>query len=266
MLQRAQPTFGERYGPWAVVTGASAGLGAEFARQLAARGLHVVLAARRAERLTALAAELEAAHSVQTRSIPVDLATADGPARLVAAVADLDVGLLVNNAGASRTAYFLDDDAQPQVDLLQLNCGAPLALTHALARPMRARGRGGVLFVSSIVAYSPTPRWANYAAGKAYLRHLGEALAVELRPSGVDVLVVCPGTTATEFLQTAELRGRWAAMSAERVAAIALRALGRRTTVVAGRLNRLLTLSAGLVPRSWSVRLAGLILTLLERY
>lgn len=259
------------FGPWAVVTGASSGIGAAFAVQLAAAGRHVVLVARRADRLATLAQQISTQYGVQTRAISADLSNADFLPALLAQTADLDIGLVISNAGYSRTQFLLDDDLDAQVDLLHVNTRAHLLLAHAFGNRLRERAardgrRGALLLVASIVAFSATPRWANYAASKRYILALGEALALELRAHGVHVQVVCPGTTRTEFLTGAGLSGRRASMTAEQVADWTLRRLGRQTVIIPGRLNQLLVLGSQLVPRALGNRLADVILRLVERY
>src|SRR5262245_61908645 len=141
--------FADRYGPWAVVTGASSGIGAECARQLAARRVSVALVARRRERLTALADELVAAHGGDVRVCAHDLTAPGAAGDVAAAVADLDVGLVINNAGLGWKGAFVEQDPDAQRRMIELNCHAPVALTRALAPRLVARGRGGVIIVWS---------------------------------------------------------------------------------------------------------------------
>ncbi len=199
-------TVRERYGDWALVTGASAGIGAEFARALAREGLSVVLTARREERLRSLGDELEKSFNVAVRVVPIDLAAPDGPDRLVDAVADLEIGVLVNNAGAGYAGRFDKQDPRRLSELVALNCAAPTLLTNRLLSGpsgMVARGRGAVIFTGSAAAHQPMPLHGVYAATKAYDLFLGEALFIELRRLGIDVLVLEPGATATEFQEVA---------------------------------------------------------------
>lgn len=257
--------WAQRYGPWALVTGASSGIGAEFARQLAARGLNLVLVARRLARLEALASELTAAHGVAVRPLALDLSTPDFMAALEAACADVTVGLVVSNAGYSITAPLVESDAGAQVDLLHVNARAPLLLGMGFGRKMRDQRRGGLIFVSSIAAFSAAPGWANYAAAKSYNLLLAEALARELRPFGVDVQALCPGTTATEFLDQAVIDRPFLPMTADVVVRHALAQLGRRTTVIPGWRNRLLVWGTRLVPRRLASVVAGLIVSTMTR-
>jgi short-subunit dehydrogenase len=219
----------DRYGEWALVTGASAGIGASFARALAREGVSVVLSARREDRLRDLAAEL-ARSGVSTRVVPLDLASPGKVSELAAAVSDLDLGIVVNNAGVGYAGRFEPQDPARLREMLELNCAAPMLLTHALLPRLRARGRGAVVFTGSQAARQPLPLHAVYAATKAFDGFLGEALWAELRGSGIDVLVVEPGSTETEFQHVAgELPH--AGQSPEDVVAVALERLGRQPSV-----------------------------------
>ena len=162
MAQRAK--FLARYGPWAVVTGASSGIGAEFARQLAERGLSLVLVARRREKLEALGAELYATHGTDVRVVPCDLADEDGAAHLIDEVADLDVGLLINNAGVGLKGRLVDIDPGVLRRLVEVNCQAPLALAHGFGRRLVARKRGGMVIVASTGGFQALPWSAAYGA------------------------------------------------------------------------------------------------------
>jgi short-subunit dehydrogenase len=237
-LWRARPLFGptplrERYGEWALITGASAGIGAAFARELAREGISCVLTARREERLQALAAELEERHGVATRTVPVDLADADGVERLAQAVADLEVAVLVNNAGFGHAGRFEDNDPERLRAMIQLNCAAPVLLTSRLLPGMRARGRGAIVVVGSVAGRQPIPLHGVYSATKAFDLLFGESLYVELKGSGVDVVVLEPGSTDTEFQAVA---GEIAhgGESPEQVARVGLDALGRQPSVIPG--------------------------------
>ncbi len=257
MLWHAKPLFGappapmsERYGGWALVTGASSGIGAEFARALAREGLPCALSARREDRLAALARELEERHGVETRQIPVDLADPDGAARLAEAVDDLELGVVVNNAGFGYSGRFDRLDPDRLREMIQVNCVAPVLLTRRLLPALRDRGRGAVLFTGSVSGRQPLPLHAVYSASKGFGLLLGESLAVELAGSGVDVLVVEPGSTETEFQQVAGQLSH-PGQSPEEVVGVALEALGRQPSVVSGWFNWLRANIAGrLLPRS----------------
>lgn len=260
----SMPSFNERYGPWALVTGASSGIGAEFARQLARQRLNLVLVARRVERLEALAAELRSAYSVEVVVVPADLAREDFLPGLIDATQGREIGLLVNNAGFSNTGVFVRNDIARELELFYVNCRAPLLLTHHFAQEMVARERGGIVVVSSVAGFAPIPRWTNYAASKAYGRFLGTGLWYELRQHGVDVLTLCPGGTRTEFQATAGI-GATGAMAVEPVVRLALESIGRRPVAIPGRFNRLAAVLARTLP-TWLVsRAAGAAIRGLQR-
>jgi hypothetical protein len=240
-------SFSHRYGPWAVVTGASSGIGEQFARQLAARGLHVIVVARRRARLDALAGELRRDHGVEVGVVGADLSAAAAVDAVVGATKGRDVGLLVNSAGFALTGDLLDHPLEAHVALLAVNVRAPLMLAHRLGPGLLSRGCGGVINVASLAGFLPMPGWAHYAASKAYLLSLSEALAHEWRACGVDVLALCPGATATEFARVAGIEH--AGMAVEAVVAEALATLGRRDVVVAGRRNRFVAALTRLLPR-----------------
>ena len=170
----------ERYGPWAVVTGASAGIGAEFARRIAERGINVVLVARRRNRLEQLASTIEDMYRVQARVAPVDLASRELIQVLQPVLADIEVGLLVNCAGYGSSGPFLDTDVSVQESMINVNCRASMLLTHEIAQGMRDRGRGGVIFVSSVNGFCASRGMANYNATKAYDLLFAEGLAEEI--------------------------------------------------------------------------------------
>jgi short-subunit dehydrogenase len=250
--------FAARYGPWALVAGASAGLGEAFARQLAARGLHLLLLARRAEPLGRLAAELRAAHGVEVRTAPADLGSPD-LAEVVARLAGAsEVGLLVYNAAASAIGPFLENPLAEHLRVLDVNCRAPLELCHRLGGPMAARGHGGLLLMASLAGGQGNPWLASYAASKAFDIVLAEGLWAELRARGVDVLACRAGATRTAGFLASRPLGRVPLMEPEAVAARALEALGRGPTVVAGALNQVAAfLFTRLLPRRLSIRLMG---------
>jgi hypothetical protein len=223
---------------------------------VAERGLHVVLVARRRDRLEDLAALIEDAYRVQARVAPADLASRDIMEVLRPALADIEIGLLVNCAGFGSSGSFLDMDPRLQESMIHVNCRAPVLLTHEIAQGMRERGRGGIVFVSSVNGFCAARGVANYNATKAYDLLFAEGLASELRPHGVDVQALCPGGTRTEFQRVAGLDtqrlgplARLVFASPATVVAASLRNLGRRVTVVPGLLNKLTVTALRLLPR-----------------
>lgn len=253
---RNQERIRNRYGPWVVVTGASSGIGREFARQCAAAGLNLVLIARRAEALHALAAEMRDRYGADCRVIPADLADGNQVAAALTGTADLDVGLLVAAAGFGTSGPLLHGDPQNEQMMLSVNCSAVLAMSRHFGDRFTDRGRGGIVLLSSIVAYQGVPRAANYAATKAYVQTLAEGLHEELRPAGVDVLAVAPGPVHSGFADTAEMTmGR--ALKPVDVAVPALAALGRRAVSTPGAQSKLLTWSLSTLPRRVRVVVMG---------
>lgn len=250
----------ERYGDWALITGASAGIGAAFARALAQEGLSCALVARREDRLRSLAAELERDHGVATRVVAADLAAPDGPDHLVDAVLDLPIAVLVNNAGAGYAGRFEKQDPQRLRNMIQLNCVAPVVITGRLLPHMRARGRGAVVITGSVSGHQPVPLNGVYSATKAFDLFFGEALWCEMRGTGIDVVVLEPGPTETEFQKVA---GETAhpGEPAERVVAVAFRALGKRSSVISGWQNWMLANVSRVFPRGLVARTAGWVMS-----
>ncbi len=252
--------FARRYGPWALITGASSGIGEEFARQLAARGLSLVLAARRKERLDALAEGLVRAHGVEVRVVAIDLARRDFLPEIEQATQGIDVGLLVNNAGFGDKGRFLDSDIARQLEMLDVNCRASLVLAHAFGRKMVAHHRGGIIFTSSTAAFQGTPFTSHYAATKGWGLQLAEGLACELRSEGVDVLALCPGPTDTEGprrtgVDPAKIPVKM--MATQPVVAAALKGLGKKAIVIPGVVNNVAYAAVRLAPRSFAAETAG---------
>ncbi len=249
-------TFREHYGPWALVTGASAGIGREFARRLAEMGLNLVLVARRKQRIEELAQELENKNKIQVRPISADLSQPDFLPIILSGTQSIDIGLLVNNAGFGIAGKFLDHELEKELALLDVNCRAQLILTHVFGRPMAQRKRGGIIFVSSVSAYIATPFEANYAASKVYELFLAESLGYELKRDGVDVLALCPGSTETEFHQIAGSRSV-AAMAVQPVVDLAIKKLGKKPVAIPGWHNRSLVYLLKFTPRRLHTFFAG---------
>lgn len=237
-----------RYGPWAVVTGASDGIGKAFALELARCGINVALVARRRTELELLAAELQAAHGIHALVFACDLSTQSGIDAVMSATSILDVGLLVAAAGFGTSGQILHADFGQERAMLAVNCGALFELAVHFGRRFAARGRGGMVLMSSLVGWQGTPFAAHYAATKAYVQSLAEGMHAELKDSGVDVLASAPGPVHSGFAAHADMRMSAAASPAD-VAKISLAALGHKTTVVPGALSKLLTYSLAMLPR-----------------
>ena len=244
-----------RYGPWAVIAGASEGIGAAFATALAARGLNLVLVARRPQPLEALAATLP----TRTVTVAADLATADGLAAVAAATADLEVGLLVANAASSAIGPFVDADPADLDRVVDVNVRAPVRLARLFLPAMVARGRGGLIVMSSIAGQQGIPGIATYAASKAFGNVFAEGLWAEARGHGVDVLACAPGAVLTPALAAAKPSRTPGELPAEKVVDAALRALAaRRPRVVPGAVTRAsAAVIARVLPRRAAILLLG---------
>jgi short-subunit dehydrogenase len=254
-FQGSRPPLRQRYGEWALVTGASSGIGLEFARALARDGVSCVLTARREDRLRSLAREIEQAHGVATRVVVADLADPHGVDRVLSTVADLEVSVLINNAGFGYAGRLDKQDPARLRALIQVNCVAPVMLTAGLLPAMRARGRGAVIITGSIAGHQPLPRLAAYSASKGFDRLFGESLWGELLGTGVDVLVLEPGPTETEF-QAIAGEIPHPGEPAARVVEVALDALGRQPSVVSGWFNWVRGQTPRLFPRSTVILVA----------
>jgi short-subunit dehydrogenase len=244
----------DHYGPWAVVTGASSGIGRAFAHELAACGLNLALIARNEVELARLAADLSARHGVETRVLPADLSQPGAAAAVMVRTDALDIGLLVASAGFGTSGDVIDTDPASELAMIDVNCRVLFAMTQHTARRMAARGGGGIILLSSLVAFQGVARSANYAATKAYVQTLAEGLNRELRARGVDVLAVAPGPVESGFAERAGMRMSGAA-APKTVARTALPALGRRMTVRPGARNRFLQAALAPLPRPLRARI-----------
>jgi short-subunit dehydrogenase len=198
----------------ALVTGASSGIGVDLARELAGRGHNVVLVARRADRLEALATELSEAHGIRAEALSADLIDPEAVAALPARVAEfgLDIDILINNAGYGSAGQFVDLDGRSESEMVRLNCEAVVALSHAYTPAMVQRGAGAILVVASSAGFQPIPGQATYGASKAFALSFAEALHTELSHQGVAVTALCPGPVATEFADRAGMTEAFAAV------------------------------------------------------
>lgn len=242
-------SFHSQFGPWALVAGASDGIGESFARRLAAAGINLILLARREALLEEVADRLRSEFEIETRIIVADLTGPDLDQRVARGVEGLEVGMLVYNAGAIHGAKaFHDHPVEQALGLVDLNCRGPVLLAHRLGGPMRERGRGGILLLTSMAGLSGSSYTATYAATKSFDLILAESLWHELRPSGVDVMAVVAGATKTpSMLNSNEGFADYPnVMEPEDVARGALANLGGGPVWVAGAHNR--AAAAGILP------------------
>ncbi len=228
--------FQEKYGPWVLITGASSGIGVEFAKQLADKKLNLVLVARRKEQMENLAKDLVAQYQIQTRIIPLDLTKEGFFQELEPQISDLDLGLIVNNAGINCEGHFYRGDLERNLNMLRLNVEAPFILAYELAKPLLKKGRGGIIFTSSSSAFQATPYLSHYGATKSYILSLAESMHYEFKPQGVDVLALCPGMTESEM--TKAIKGSPILMKVEPVVKAAVNKLGKAAYVVPGAGNK----------------------------
>jgi uncharacterized protein len=253
----------EYRGRWALVTGASAGFGEAFCRALAARGMNLVLTARREERLQALAEELERAHGIRTATVAADLGEPGAAEPLWRRAADgRAIHLLVNNAGVGARGVFHEVPRERHAALVQLNVTAAMEMAHLALREMVPRGEGGIINVASATAFQPIPTLGTYAASKAFLLLFSEALWEENRHAGVRVLALCPGRSPTEFQQFAGTsrvdRSTPGVKSPHEIVEAGLRGLEKgRSYVIPGALNYVNSFAGSLLPRRFLVAALG---------
>lgn len=255
----AQTNLIHRFGPTAVITGASDGIGRACAEALAAQGFDLVLVARREVALHALSHGLVAKHGVDVRVIAADLSDPGASAAVLERTADLPVGLLVAAAGFGSIGPFLHQNPLSEADMVDLNCRAVVELTMGFGKRMAAAGGGGIVLFGSLLGFQGVPGSATYAATKGFVQCFAEALAVELRPLGISVLSVAPGPVSTGFAARAGMQMS-RTDTPQAVAAAALAALPAGGTVRPGVLGKLLGWSLAPLPRWGRVRMLGLIM------
>jgi short-subunit dehydrogenase len=252
-VQKPEAPSGRR----ALITGASSGLGIEFAELLAAQKINLVLAARRKEPMEKLAEDLRRRHGVDVLVEPIDLAAPGAAARLKDSLNEraIEIDILVNNAGYGLQGEFLKTPIERTTDMIQLNITALTELSYVFGRDMAARGSGEILLIASLLAFQPVPTYAAYAATKSYVLSFGEALHDELRTQGVVVTSLCPGHTETGFDAAAGAQVspmlRLLTMKPRPVAEAGLEALAKgKASVIAGFMNKVVAFSTRLTPRS----------------
>ena len=259
----------KKYGGWALVTGASSGIGKEFAKELAKQHFNLVLVGRNEVEMQTLSTDLKREHAINTRVINADLTNYDDLTSVPDQTKALDIGLVVLSAGIDEMGTFLDKDYAELQRMLRLNVDALTYLAHAYGNTMRDRRQlhkrsGGILLVSSLFAYQGIPNFAAYAATKAYVLTLGEALTSELGKQNIDVLTLSPGLTATPFADGLKMNLSLLPMIAQKpnkVARLGLNKLGKKATVVSGFINKFYAWENRLIPRSWPVWLFGFLIS-----
>lgn len=243
-----------KYGEWALVTGASSGIGLELATQLASAGFNLILNARNVTHLKSVEQKLQSNYPIQIKVVAADLSESTGIDQITRATENLNLGLLINNAGFGTSGLLIDASIHAEISMLRVNCEAVLALTHYFSQRFKQQQRGGIIFLSSLVAFQGVPYAANYAATKAYVQSLAEALAVELKPFNIDVLAAAPGPVASGFGQRADMNMNGALQPAQ-VGVPILRALGQQRNVIPGLLSKVLVYSLRTVPRFVKIKI-----------
>ncbi|MEO8357419.1 MAG: SDR family NAD(P)-dependent oxidoreductase [Chloroflexota bacterium] len=257
--------FQQRYGRWGIIAGASEGLGAAYAHELASRGLNLVLVARRSELLQELASQLSKKHSIKTQIMVLDLSALDAAEQIVHQTMNLDIGLFIYNAAFSAVGPFLERSMDDHLREIHTNIHAPFKLVYLLGQRMLAQGRGGIVLMSSLSAFQGSVYISNYAATKAFNIVLAEGLWEEWRTRGVDVLVCVSGAVKTPnyVASEPEQTGRFSdsTMEPARVVQEALDALGKQPYVIPGRMNRVASfVMRHLLPRKMAIQFMGKVL------
>jgi len=231
----------KKYGPWALITGASSGIGREIAVVLAGAGLDVVLVARREDKLKELSTFINKSWGGEAKIVVADLLQKNGIEFLLEETSSLDIGLLVNNVGREDSGCFLDILLDDALNTLDLNCRVPLVLTHHFAKKMKQRRNSGIVFMSSLVSYQGVPFVANYAGTKAYNLIIAESLAAEFKPFNIDVIAATPGFTNTELAKDWDFSGiPLKPLAAPYVAHCVISELGKKSVVIPGIINKVL--------------------------
>ncbi|MEM1337647.1 MAG: SDR family oxidoreductase [Bacteroidota bacterium] len=256
---RFKKSFKAKYGTWALVTGASSGIGKALCEQLAANGMHIILSGRYTETLLPLSDHLEAQYNIVTEVVTADVSSTPEVYRLVEEIRHIPIGLFVASAGFGTSGHFKDADLDQEIQMLKVNSLALMMLTHFFARKFAEQQRGGIILMSSIVGFQGTPNAAHYAATKAYVQSLGEALYHELKPYGVNVLAAAPGPVHSKFAQVANME-MVKALTPEEVTKGIIKALGKRPTVFPGTLTKILIFGLRTVPRWGKIRIMKMVM------
>jgi hypothetical protein len=251
--------FLEKYGEWAVVTGASDGIGRSMALELAKKGLNLVIVARRENLLKQLEDEIKSMTRVQVKTIAMDLTQPTASAQLIEEIRGLNVGLFAGVAGFGTSGDFIQTDLGNELNMIDLNCRSVVEQAHFFAKEFANKKRGGIILMGSLVGFQGTPRSANYAATKAFIQTFAEGIYYELKPFGVDVLVSAPGPVASGFSERAKMKMGLTATPDE-VARGTVRALGKGITVRPGFISKFLGWSLMILPRGLRVRVMELIM------
>lgn len=255
----------ENYGQWALITGSSSGVGKEMAYEIAAKGLDVILIARRENLLTSLAEEIEKTYNVKSKVIAIDLASKNAIKDIITQTEGLEVGLVVHSAGYALEDEFSLNSMQDEADLLQVNLTVPTLLSHHFSQQMKVRKKGGIVFISSIMALAGAAGWASYNASKSHNLVLAEGLGEELRTYGIHVIALTPGSIASGFGERSHTKAMMGALKPKRVAKCGLWMLGCKRTHTAGLLNKIIALSTRITPRWLNTKIFSFVVKQLKK-
>lgn len=245
----------KKYGEWALITGASSGIGEAFAEKLASKGINLAIAARRIDRLIALSERLQQSYNVKIIPIQVDLTAHDFLSSIQSNLKNIEIGILINNAGIGLNGNFKDFAPEEISNLIQLNCIVPSLLTSSFLGGMIQKRKGAIIFLSSTVGLNPTPFMSIYSASKSFNYFLGDSLWYELKNYNIDVLTLVPGSTKTEFPRLN--KNKFLTASPEHVADSAIEALGKKNYIVDGFLNKVFVQGSKLLPKKFLIKFTG---------
>ncbi len=246
-----------KYGDWALITGASSGIGEEFSKRLGGMGLNLILIARRKEKLEKLSEEIRSKNGIEILVIQQDLSEDSAVQNVIDLIGEREVGILINNAGFGSTGNFADHELKDYRDMIYLSCIIPTELTHHYLKGMKERSKGAVIFLGSTVAFLPVPFMSVYSAVKAFNHYLGSALWYELKKFNIDILSLNPGGTDTEFQRVANIKGGPLVRTSEDVVKTAIKSLGKKPAVVDGFINKFYISLAKLVPTKFITAIGG---------
>lgn len=240
-------TFRAKYGDWALITGATSGIGKALAFEIAKKGLNIVLVARTQEKLEQVAQGIKEKHRVSTRIIQVDLLEKSGLDIILSETKNLSIGMLILSAGIENNGSFVKNDIETEVKVVELNILSTLRLTHHFAIKMEEKKRGGILFVSSLTAHMPSPLFSNYASTKSYVFNFGSSLYAELKPKGIDVSILSPGVTNTPMSLKSGINwknSKAQIMEPTDVATEAITNFGKKLSIIPGKGNKTIAFMA----------------------
>lgn len=249
----------ENYGPWALITGASSGIGMALSKKLAEAGFNLILNGRNEAVLYSLSETLENEHGIVADFVAEDISSSSGIMNLIEITKDLPIGLFIASAGSGTSGELIQSNMEREAEMLHVNTFALFMLTHHFARKFAENKRGGIIVLSSIVAFQGVPKAAHYAATKAYVQSLGEGLYHELKPYNVDVLSAAPGPVDSGFATTANMKlGQ--ALDPDDITVPILKALGKKSTVFPGTLTKILIFGLRTVPRWGKIRIMKMVM------